>query len=99
MNDFLDTVKLVISNELNPEDILLIDNSKLHKKHKLFDSKKFSEKFFSLGSVEFFSLKKLYSETAGNPYSLYSEIIEMNSSVFLSGSHLPVSGYFHMSRV
>ena len=44
MNDFLDTVKLAISNELNPEDILLIDNSKLHKKHKLFDSEKFNLK-------------------------------------------------------
>ena len=59
MNDFLDTVKLAISNDLNPEDILLIDNSKLHNKHKLFDSKKFhlkliikSKKLRKLSKIE-----------------------------------------------
>ena len=40
MKDFLDKVKLSISNELNPENILLIDNSNLHTEHKLFDPEK-----------------------------------------------------------
>ena len=55
MNDFLDTVKLAISNVLNPEDILLIDNSNLHKKHKLFDSEKFHLKLI----IKSKKLKKL----------------------------------------
>ena len=41
MIDFLEKIKIKISNELNTEDILLIDNSSLHSKHKSFDSNKF----------------------------------------------------------
>ena len=41
MIDFLEKIKTKISNELNTEDILLIDNSSLHSKHKSFDSNKF----------------------------------------------------------
>ena len=40
MIDFLEKIKTKISNELNTEDILLIDNSSLHSKHKSFDSNK-----------------------------------------------------------
>ena len=36
MNDFINKVKQTIYNELKPEDILLIDNSNLHAKHKSF---------------------------------------------------------------
>jgi len=41
MITFLEKVKTKINNELNPEQILLIDNSYLHTKHKSFDSNKF----------------------------------------------------------
>ena len=41
MITFLEKVKTKINNKLNPEQILLIDNSYLHSKHKSFDSNKF----------------------------------------------------------
>ena len=41
MIEFLKKVKEIISNELSPEDITLIDNSSLHIKHKSFDPKRF----------------------------------------------------------
>ena len=41
MITFLEEVKKKINNKLNPEQILLIDNSSLHSKHKSFDSEKF----------------------------------------------------------
>ena len=41
MKDFLKKVKTTIINELNPEDILLIDNSNLHSKHQSFEPEKF----------------------------------------------------------
>tara|TARA_B100000029_G_scaffold513736_1_gene614201 strand:- start:1621 stop:1872 length:252 start_codon:yes stop_codon:yes gene_type:complete len=39
--DFIDTVKKKIKEEINPESIVLIDNSHLHTTHKSFDSNKF----------------------------------------------------------
>ena len=39
--NFLDKVKEKISNKINPENIILVDNSLLHKKHKSFDINKF----------------------------------------------------------
>ena len=44
MTNFLDKIKEKINIKLNPEKILLVDNSDLHKKHKLFDSSKFNLK-------------------------------------------------------
>jgi len=41
MTTFLESIKAKISNKLNPEQILVIDNSYLHTKHKSFDPKKF----------------------------------------------------------
>ena len=38
---FLDKLRKKINDEFEPEKILLIDNSKLHTKHKFFDSNKF----------------------------------------------------------
>ena len=38
--DFFDKVKEKINGKFNPEDIILIDNSSLHKKHKSFDPNK-----------------------------------------------------------
>ena len=39
--NFLDKVKEKISNKVNPENIILVDNSHLHRKHKSFDINKF----------------------------------------------------------
>jgi len=39
--NFFDQVKEKINKKINPENIILIDNSDLHKKHKSFDSNKF----------------------------------------------------------
>ena len=41
MISFLEKVKAKINKKLDPEQILLIDNSNLHTKHKSFDSNKF----------------------------------------------------------
>ena len=41
MITFLEKVKEKINSRLNPEQILLIDNSYLHTKHKSFDPSKF----------------------------------------------------------
>ena len=38
---FLDEIKLKINNKIEPDNILIIDNSKLHTKHKSFNSNKF----------------------------------------------------------
>ena len=38
---FLEKVKAKINNKLSPEQLLLIDNSYLHTKHKSFNSNKF----------------------------------------------------------
>ena len=40
MISFLEKVKTKINKKLDPEQILLIDNSNLHTKHKSFDSNK-----------------------------------------------------------
>ena len=37
---FLDKVKAKINKKINPENIILIDNSHLHSKHKSFDPEK-----------------------------------------------------------
>ena len=39
--DFFDKVKEKINNKINPENIILIDNSNFHSKHKSFDINKF----------------------------------------------------------
>tara|TARA_B100000586_G_C19702173_1_gene257944 strand:- start:154 stop:408 length:255 start_codon:yes stop_codon:yes gene_type:complete len=41
MITFLEKIKAKINKKLEPEQILLIDNSNLHNKHKSFDSNKF----------------------------------------------------------
>ena len=57
--DFLDKVKEKISKKINPENIILIDNSHLHTEHKSFDPKKFhlkliikSEKLKKMNKIE-----------------------------------------------
>ena len=39
--NFFETIKEKINNKINPENIILIDNSHLHTKHKSFDINKF----------------------------------------------------------
>ena len=39
--NFFDTIKDKISKKINPESIILIDNSSFHSKHKSFDPNKF----------------------------------------------------------
>ena len=39
--NFFDKVKEKINKKINPENIILIDNSNLHTKHKSFDINKF----------------------------------------------------------
>mgnify|MGYP001265310284 CR=1 FL=1 len=41
MKNFFDKIKEKINRTINPEDLILIDNTKFHKKHKSFDPKKF----------------------------------------------------------
>ncbi len=59
-------IKDKINNKINPENIVLIDNSSLHSKHKSFDSNKFhlkiiikSEKLKKMNKVE--AHKKIFS--------------------------------------
>ena len=41
MISFFDQIREKINKEINPENIILIDNSSLHTKHKSFDPDKF----------------------------------------------------------
>jgi len=59
MVTFLEKVKAKINNKLSPEQILLIDKSYLHTKHKSFDSNKFylkliikSKKLNNMGKID-----------------------------------------------
>ena len=69
MMDFFEHVKEKINKKIYPENIILIDNSSLHIKHKSFDSNKFhlkiiikSEKLRSMSKImahkEIFSILK-----------------------------------------
>ena len=57
--NFIDKVKKKIDSKLNPENIILIDNSSLHAQHKSFRSNKFylkviikSEKLRKMNKIE-----------------------------------------------
>ena len=41
MTSFFDQIKEKINKKINPENIILIDNSSFHTKHKSFNSNKF----------------------------------------------------------
>ena len=67
--NFFDEVKEKINKKINPENIILIDNSDLHTKHKSFDINKFhlkliikSKKLKSMNKIaahkEIFSILK-----------------------------------------
>tara|TARA_Y100000590_G_scaffold349088_1_gene400465 strand:- start:1614 stop:1865 length:252 start_codon:yes stop_codon:yes gene_type:complete len=57
--NFFDLVKEKINKKINPENIILIDNSNLHTKHKSFDVNKYhlkiiikSKKLKSMSKIE-----------------------------------------------
>ena len=59
MIDFFDQIKEKINKKIKPENIILIDNSSLHVKHKSFDPNKFhlkiivkSQKLKDMNKVE-----------------------------------------------
>ena len=67
--NFFEQVKEKINKKINPENVILIDNSNLHTKHKSFDSNKFhlkiiikSKKLRSMNKImahkEIFSILK-----------------------------------------
>ena len=58
MITFLEKIKAKINNKLSPEQILLIDNSYLHSKHKSFDSNKFHIKLI-IKSEKLKNMKKI----------------------------------------
>ena len=81
--NFFDEVKKKISKKINPEDIILIDNSHLHSKHKSFDVNKFhlkiiikSKKLKSMNTImahkEIFSILK--DEMSNKIHALEIEI-------------------------
>ena len=55
MISIYDKIKKKINEEINPQNIILIDNSNLHKKHKSFDLNKFHFKII----IESKKLKKM----------------------------------------
>ena len=64
--NFFDKIKEKINKKINPENIILIDNSNLHTKHKSFDSNKFhikliikSEKLKNMDKIS--AHKKIFS--------------------------------------
>ena len=82
--NFFDTVKEKIKKKISPENIILIDNSHLHTKHKHFDVNKFhikiiieSKKLKSMDKIiahkEIFSILK--DEMSNKIHALEIEII------------------------
>ena len=66
---FFDELKKKISVKLNPEKIILIDNSSLHAQHKSFDSNKFHVKII-------IKSKKLETLTKIQAHNLIYSILE-----------------------
>ena len=74
--NFFDKVKKKINNQINPENIILIDNSNLHAKHKSFDSNKFHIKLIIKSKI----LKNMDKISAHKKiFSILKE--EMNSKI------------------
>tara|TARA_B100000378_G_scaffold72756_1_gene56136 strand:+ start:166 stop:417 length:252 start_codon:yes stop_codon:yes gene_type:complete len=81
--DFFGQIKEKINKKINPENIILIDNSSFHAKHKSFDSNKFhlkiiikSEKLRNMDKItahkEVFSILK--DEMSNQIHALEIEI-------------------------
>ena len=61
--DFFEKIKEKINNKLSPEQILLINNSHLHTKHKSFDADKFHLKLI-IKSKKLRNMKKIEAHRA-----------------------------------
>ena len=61
MNDFLEFVKNKIKKSIEVENILIIDNSSKHKKHKSFDAKKYHLRL-EIESIYLNSLNKINAQ-------------------------------------
>ena len=83
MISFFNEIKEKINKKINPENLVLIDNSTLHNKHKFYDSNKFhlkviikSEKLKNMDKItahkEIFSILK--DEMKNNIHALEIEI-------------------------
>ena len=84
MISIFDEIKKKITKEINPDNIILIENSHLHKKHKSFDINKFhfkiiieSKKLKKMNKIE--AHKKIFSilkdEMKNKIHALEIEII------------------------
>ena len=84
MMSFFDEIKEKINKKINPENLVFIDNSTLHSKHKFYDSNKFhikiivkSEELKKMNKV--LAHKKIYSilkdEMKNKIHALEIEII------------------------
>jgi len=58
MTSFFDQIKEKINKKINPENIILIDNSSFHTKHKSFDSNKFHLKII-IKSIKLRNMDKI----------------------------------------
>jgi len=58
MMSFLDQIKEKINKEINPQNIILIDKSSLHSKHKSFDKNKYHLKIV-IKSAELKKMNKI----------------------------------------
>tara|TARA_B110000008_G_C16563009_1_gene401056 strand:- start:228 stop:482 length:255 start_codon:yes stop_codon:yes gene_type:complete len=58
MINYLEKIKAKIVKKVNPENITLLDNSHLHKKHKSFDPKKYHIKLI-IESKKLKSMQKI----------------------------------------
>ena len=73
MISIYDKIKKKINEEINPQNIILIDNSNLHKKHKSFDLNKFHFKII----IESKTLKKMNKiESHKKIFSILKEEME-----------------------
>ena len=76
MINYLDKIKAIIIEKINPKEILLIDNSVLHNKHKSFDPNKFHLKLI-IQSEKLSNMKKI--EAHKLIFSILKD--EMNSKI------------------
>tara|TARA_B110000967_G_C18416624_1_gene331857 strand:- start:284 stop:538 length:255 start_codon:yes stop_codon:yes gene_type:complete len=61
MNDFLSIIENKIKKNIKVENVLIIDNSNKHKKHRFFDSKKYHLKL-EIQSTYLSSLDKITAQ-------------------------------------
>ena len=76
MMNFFDVVKKKINKKINPENIILIDNSHLHSKHKSFDVNKFHLKII-IKSKKLKSMSKIMAHK--EVFSILKD--EMNNKI------------------